>query len=150
MESTEHDAVQTPKAAIRDLPFSERGDALAEFVHKRVQEPDDDALREAAKTVAIREAVGVAEMAGMLSLAEVYDHLAEFATHYDGFAVIGNNDGELLESLAVSMPAIDNISHVPYHTLQTLYYRLTLESLPLYEGALPPEWDEDTDSVAET
>ena len=80
-------------------------------------------------------------MAGMLSLVEVYDHLGDFAEHYDGFGVIGNNEGELLEALAVELPPIDNLSHVPYHTLQTLYVRLTLESLPLYDGPLPPEWE---------
>ena len=141
VQPTEYDTVETPKDAIRTLPFSERGDCLAQFVRKRVQEPDNEALRDATATVAVREAVGVSEMAGMLSLVEVYDHLGDFAEHYDGFGVIGNNEGELLEALAVELPPIDNLSHVPYHTLQTLYVRLTLESLPLYDGPLPPEWE---------
>ena len=63
-------AVQTPKQAIRKLPFHERGDALAAFVRRRLSKPDQGAMREAATTVAIHEAVGVSEMAGMIPLPE--------------------------------------------------------------------------------
>ncbi|WP_139203769.1 hypothetical protein [Halorientalis persicus] len=64
--------MQTPKQAIRELPFHERGDALAAFVRRRLSKPDQGAMREAATTVAIHEAVGVSEMAGMIPLPEVY------------------------------------------------------------------------------
>jgi len=70
-------------------------------------------------------------MAGTFTLAEAHEHLAEFAAHYEDFGGCSRTTS-LTGRLGEKKPAFNDITHYAYWQAQTLYQRLTLESLDLY------------------